>query len=128
MSRPLTQGREPLTLRVMVKRQPNLKISQWMRAGSITAEYWDSLALCRGRHDLPWTADTRPPPATILAMTELCAECPVRKRCAERALKFANTGGFFAGVWMPWGTSIGELGNRTQRQIGRQRLKRIAAS
>lgn len=61
-------------------------------------------------------------------MGEVCGVCTEAKPCASRALNSSNTGGFFAGVWLPWNVKGDEPGNKSLRRAGRERLEQIAAS
>ncbi|AYQ98861.1 WhiB family transcription factor [Mycobacterium phage NiebruSaylor] len=82
-------------------------------------------AACAARRDLPWTADTMPSAAQRRRMSAVCAECPVLTRCAMHALK-GVTGGFYAGVWIPWkGTAAATA--ETRRSI-RASLRRVVTT
>lgn len=66
----------------------------------VSANRWTN-AKCCNHLDLPWTADFEPGAHEVQQMSSLCAECPVLIACARYALTEAS-GGFYAGVWLPW--------------------------
>jgi hypothetical protein len=83
-------------------------------------------ARCIGHSDLPWTSDVTPSEKDISAMSAVCAECPVLMHCALYALREAS-GGFYAGIWMPWdkSNSVTLLSNRRRaRHALRERVRR----
>lgn len=85
-------------------------------------------ASCRLRHDLPWIGEERPDPDTYDEMESICDSCVVKLKCAEYALSGANrkghaaTGGFYAGVWIPWPSDTSS--NRSARYRAREALRR----
>ncbi len=65
------------------------------------ANKWDQ-AKCRGI-ELPWTDDQEPNQFEQKQMRELCGRCPARQACARHALGLnGESGGFYAGTWLPW--------------------------
>ena len=59
-------------------------------------------------------------------MSAVCAGCPVLMDCAVYALSEAS-GGFYAGIWMPWdkSNSVTLMSNRRHaRNVLRDRVRR----
>lgn len=92
---------------------------------------WVAEAPCGWRLDLPWVSDSRPTDIEQTIMASLCAECPVRLRCAAYAVHSNNNrgvdGGFYAGIWIPWAYSSDTVAVRANRMAGRNALKELAA-
>lgn len=83
---------------------------------------WMQDAECQHHQDLPWTDDLMPDEHSFRMMSDVCSSCPVIIQCSRHALAEAQ-GGFFAGVWLPWGEH-GERKNR-MRFRARSALKSV---
>jgi hypothetical protein len=81
--------------------------------GVMASNRWDDAKCCKAQH-LPWTGDLAPTGKALNEMSSICSECPLLIPCARYALKEAS-GGFYAGVWLPW---------QTQRPTGHRRAAR----
>jgi len=77
---------------------------------------WMNGAACGWHSHLPWTGDFMPEGDTYAEMSRVCADCPVVIECSRHALDEAS-GGFFAGVWLPWNDG----GTKNRRVRGRAR-------
>lgn len=104
-------------------RRPNFKTSQWLRL--YESNPWSINAECRRHQSLPWTSDQRPNATTHLIMGAICDACPVRRDCAGYALHGDVTGGFYAGLWLPWKSRHMSRDDKQESQIVRRRLRLI---
>lgn len=60
---------------------------------------WMREATCARYTALPWTQDLRSVPGrTVALMGSICAQCPVRRECANYAVEAGVTAGWWAGV------------------------------
>lgn len=100
----------------MIERRTN-----WNTQGN-----WADKAECRGLLELPWQSDKRPDDGWMAAMAEVCDSCPIRRECATSALSLKDSGGFWAGVWIPWYLDNGVV-NSVARDQARAMLRRILA-
>lgn len=86
-------------------------------------------AACLNHRDLPWTVDVKPQPQTLRRMREICHECPVLLKCAQRALHGNSgrgaEGGMYAGVWLPWITRSDNATKRIERRRAQEILERL---
>jgi hypothetical protein len=78
-----------------------MRVSQWYRQLR-SSDWWTEKAECHKRQELPWTGDSAPSPFERSTMASLCDQCPAIVDCARFALDNGATGGFYAGVWLPW--------------------------
>lgn len=103
-------------------RGANLAISQWFRDAN-SPEQWQEAACTKYQH-LPWTHDATPCTRDIVAMQSVCSQCPLTLKCASYALR-AHSGGFYAGVWLPWPTPVETDITKLQRHRARRHLKEL---
>lgn len=85
--------------------------------GVMSSNRWDDAKCCKSQH-LPWTDDNEPTKQAFREMSAICAECPLLIACARYALTEAS-GGFYAGVWLPWKTQRATA----HRRVARHRLR-----
>lgn len=104
-----------------------MSISTWFKRLGIVERPWVINARCGAHQGLPWISDIKPNPLEIARMAEVCADCPVQKSCAGYGL--TTTGGFYAGVWLPWPSSSSSSSNNTRylRRRSRNELRRLSA-
>jgi hypothetical protein len=111
-------------------RPPNFLASQWSHFSTETERRRNAYALCAEPEHrlLPWTAEPPIDDRDIAAMEAVCNRCPVIGECAFEALN-ANrgrgvTGGFYAGVWLPWVNRNSVMSTKVERQRKREVLRR----
>ena len=101
-----------------------LPASRWRMLTALTEQGWREDAACAAHPHLPWTPEVRPSYGEAAAMTQVCADCPVWRDCAEHALSVKETGGFWAGVWIPWPISrSADPARNRQRTLARTILR-----
>lgn len=87
-------------------------------------------AACAMRPNLPWIADFAPSLEDRYAMSEICDTCPVLRDCAAwitaRLNSHPMTGGYYAGVWLPWPKQAGDINNSVGRRSARDTLRQKA--
>jgi WhiB family redox-sensing transcriptional regulator len=68
------------------------------------AWFWDR-AVCRVEETSAapelWTADRRPARSVFVELEQMCRRCPVRRRCAEFAVRTEAECGMYGGVLVP---------------------------
>jgi Transcription factor WhiB len=60
---------------------------------------WMTQARCRPNP--AWTPERQPNTELLIALREICDQCPVIRQCASHALNERLHGGVYAGVWLP---------------------------
>lgn len=80
--------------------QTRQRAQQRRKNGPSTLGTMDDAASCTLRPGLPWVAETAPSPFHQSQMRAVCNDCPIRRQCAQHAVRTMPTG-FYAGVWIP---------------------------
>jgi Transcription factor WhiB len=113
------------TLSVVTRHKPNLMTSQWVQPLD------ESMlgASCLDHQSLPWTADIEPSALSMHQMRDICRQCPVIVKCAQRALHGNSgrgaEGGMYAGVWLSWVTRSDNATKRIERRRAQEALQRL---
>ncbi|NIL77666.1 WhiB family transcriptional regulator [Rhodococcus sp. B10] len=88
----------------------------------VDADDWDVDALC-AQVDPEMFFPEGPPSAIhsqVVAAQQVCADCPVKQKCARRALTSLSVSGVWAGVYMG--------SHALDRRYARERLEEIAGT